>query len=118
MENIMINRVSPIYSGGGIYIIVGEIVRNGKTYGILTDTECSSCDLTDVSPYTLTEEEQEEMFYDIEWYNEHHVEDFSEDDGAILYKRMMGFIFETEPDDDWCNYDIYELERIYRRNNQ
>ena len=106
--------VTPIYTGGGIYIYWGAF--SDGTYFIADD----DYDLTIVdSDPTLSYVEDEDIFeadYS-EWQEKHLVRYIDDNKTQNFFNEMFDWILQNEPSTPLCNYSLGDIETRRHQNN-
>ena len=100
--NYDFEKVTPDYTGGGIYIFSGKLT-DGNYF--LADGDMFDVSILDADAY----ENWEECFY-AEWQEAHIVKNLSSAEALEFFKSMLTWIRVNEPKD--CNYDMHDMDRI------
>ena len=103
-----INDVTPIYTGGNIYVFVGKIDDN---YFIASDM-CYDIRIVDANPfdYTDTTYGNEEWCYE-EWQAAHLIQDITdENEVKKTFCSILQWIIDNEPRTDRTNYSVTDIE--------
>lgn len=104
-------NVEPIYTGGNIYVFLGELKHNY----FMADSCCFDVRILDENPMKdETDPEYEEIWY-AEWQEKHLVEDLDEFECKAFFKEMIKWIAEHESEG---NYQLAEVEGLLEALNE
>ena len=95
--------VTPVYTGGNIYIYYGQL-KNGNWF-VTADSDCWLNEV-DANPDDFDDDE----VWQTEWIEEHNVKAYEADEAKQFYKAMLRWILEKEPDNANTNYNLYDME--------
>lgn len=95
--------VTPIYTGGNIYVYYGKL-KNGNWF-ITSDADCWLNEV-DVNPDNY---DGDEIWQNV-WLDKHNVKDYEPSEAKQFYKAMYRWIIKCEPENDNTNYSIYDME--------
>lgn len=105
-----INNVTPIYTGGNIYVFVGKIDDN---YFIACDS-FYDVRIVNANPldYNGTFLGDHEWCYP-EWQETHLVRDvIDRAERRKIFRKILKWIIKNEPNNDNCNYLLGDMEDI------
>ena len=109
LENPVFKYVTPVYTGGGIYVVTG-MLESGE--GFLADADWFDVRLLDVDPATA--DWDEELFYD-DWQSKHLIRDLQDDEALRFCDKMFSWILANKPDGNYSEGDIENLKARVER---
>ena len=97
-----INNVTPIYTGGGFYIYLGEIDNNY----FIADDNCNDVRIVNSDPAI------NENYTDTTWQEAHLVRDMETGSPEHLstFQAILQWIINNKPSGAACNYNITDIE--------
>ena len=108
-------EVTPVYTGGGIYIYWGKFADG--TYFIACD-DMYDLTIVDADP-TLTYVKDEDIFeadYP-DWQEEHLVKYVDCNTTQDFFNKMYDWILKNKPNSKLCNYNLGDIEERKKMNN-
>lgn len=104
----MIKHVTPEYSGGGIYLFLGEL-NNGNSF--IADTNCYSVRILDLGTCSIDSVSDEELFQtDFQEY--HLVKDLNEPESLLFFLKVLKWTLDNFPKG---NYTIADIESHFEK---
>lgn len=105
MTKYKISKAFPCYTGGGIYIYLGELAdgRGFVAYDLAVG---------EVGGIAITPEFQENYFDDDYELQDHVITELDdESENAFdFWNAMIDWIIKNKPQNDYCNYQMYDIE--------
>lgn len=98
-----IKSVTPEYSGGGIYLFLGEL-NNGNFF--IADTDCYTVRILNIDPRI-----GEEVFQ-VDYQESHFVKDLDEPDNLLFFLQILKWTLDNFPKG---NYTIAEIESHFEK---
>ena len=94
-------RVEPCYSGGGIYVFIGELA-NGAYF------EADDCNY-DVRLLNgnVFEADWDTELWDVDWQESHLVADLTEAEALGFFEKMLKWVIKHEPEG---NYQVSDMK--------
>lgn len=110
MNRILFENVTPIYTGGNIYIYLGKI-KNGSFF--------IACDCNDTIREIDTDPLKADFMEEIgqeEWEQAHLVKDWNNETAETtrFFISMLSWIIRHKPQTQDCNYQLYDMEKLKR----
>lgn len=97
-------KVTPEYTGGGIYVFLGEI--DGK--GFIADDTCFDVRILDIDPTKC----DEDVVFDPKWQESHLLRDLQEPETRSFFMNMLKWVINNNPDG---NYQMNDMIKIMNR---
>ena len=99
-------KITPIYTGGGIYCFTGKI--KGGAYFLASDLFDDITELdTDPDEVDINE------VFEAEWQAQHMTKTYNpeEEETTRFFISLLKWIIKNKPNGTGCNYSMYDIEK-------